>query len=346
MTLRQAANTAAERLAATFNPALKALGPVWLTAAALMFFGLWLAEHNASVRRAAELAETKKQAAAAVSQLQARASQAERQANVQNAQAVENLEAQRKKLDERARELDRLAAALEQQERKSASQAAAMTSQEVLKELEERLGPGGIAESGLGAGDLGLGKAEGRSQKPEGRSEESEEMQNLPPRFARPFGDSPITNHRPPIGNSSIANRHSAIENRQSQSAPSLHPPAPSPEPPVPGPALSLSEAGARQIESALAELDACRGQSKVAAEQLGTCRQQGAVTMAIADEQKASLAKLNDALQAKDQILAERETEFRAQLKAARGSWPQRLFHTLEHVGIGVVIGVGLAVK
>ena len=61
-------------------------------------------------------------------------------------------------------------------------------------------------------------------------------------------------------------------------------------------------------------------------------------------EEQKSSIARLNQALADKDQILSKREGEFRAELKVARGTWLGRASRTALHVAIG--IGIGLVVR
>ena len=103
---------------------------------------------------------------------------------------------------------------------------------------------------------------------------------------------------------------------------------------------ISLTEIGARKVETALVQLDSCRQQSSVQSEQLSACQKEGAAEAAMVEQQKSSLARLNQALGDKDQILARRETEFKAELKAARGTWLARLGRVAEFVAAGVVIG------
>lgn len=118
------------------------------------------------------------------------------------------------------------------------------------------------------------------------------------------------------------------------------------PQPGAPAAGLVLTEQGERQVESALTGLDACREQTSLETAQLGTCRQQIAATAAMVEQQKDSMAKLNEALKAQDAAAAERAAQCQAEVKAARGTWRERLFHTLEHVGVGVAIGLGLALR
>ena len=51
----------------------------------------------------------------------------------------------------------------------------------------------------------------------------------------------------------------------------------------------------------------------------------------------------LNEALADKDRILAASDRRQKAELKIARGAFSQRLARTLEHVAIGVAIGLAV---
>jgi len=117
----------------------------------------------------------------------------------------------------------------------------------------------------------------------------------------------------------------------------------PSPESQVPSPGFSLSEAALRQVETALVELDGCKQQAQVRDNLLGNCKQQAASSASIIDQQKASLTSLNEALADKDRILAASRQQQKAELKIARGAFSQRLARTLEHVAIGVAIGLAV---
>ena len=117
----------------------------------------------------------------------------------------------------------------------------------------------------------------------------------------------------------------------------------PSPESQVPSPGFSLSDAALRQVETALVELDGCKQQAQVRDNLLGNCKQQAASSASIIDQQKASLLGLNQALADKDRILAASDQRQKAELKIARGAFSQRLARTLEHVAIGVAIGLAV---
>ncbi len=106
-------------------------------------------------------------------------------------------------------------------------------------------------------------------------------------------------------------------------------------------PTTGPAEEALRKIETALVELDACRDQGAVKDRQVANCREQVETNAAIMGQQAASLEKLNQALAAKDQILSRQQAEYRAELKAARGTLPARVARALKYVGLGVAIGV-----
>ena len=75
-----------------------------------------------------------------------------------------------------------------------------------------------------------------------------------------------------------------------------------------------------RKVVPALSDLDSCRAESALQDRRLSNCREQISAAEAEIRTQADSLAKLNQALRAKDAILAARETEFKTELAAARG--------------------------
>lgn len=117
----------------------------------------------------------------------------------------------------------------------------------------------------------------------------------------------------------------------------------PSPQPLAPSPALVLTEPQLRNLAAALVERDACREQQQVVEAQFTNCRGQVDTNATILQHQADSLAQLNTALSAKDEILKRRETQHQAELKAARGSRLARLARVVEYVAIGVAIGAVL---
>ncbi len=118
---------------------------------------------------------------------------------------------------------------------------------------------------------------------------------------------------------------------------------APSSAPPGTN-SFELSEAALRKMSSALVSLDSCREQAEVKDQMAANCQRQVDAGAAIIDQQKGSIAKLNEALADQDQILAKSNQAHQQELKIVRGTWTNRVLHTLEHVAIGVAIG--LAVK
>lgn len=106
---------------------------------------------------------------------------------------------------------------------------------------------------------------------------------------------------------------------------------------------LLLGEEGLRKVDRALVELDSCQEQGAALNEQMANLNDQLQTSAALAGQQAAAIEKLNQALQAKDRVLAESEAEHRAELKAARGTRLGRLKRAVEHVALGVVIGLVL---
>jgi len=105
--------------------------------------------------------------------------------------------------------------------------------------------------------------------------------------------------------------------------------------------ALVLSDEGARKVENAFVELDSCRQQSEVIAQQMSNCDQRAKLDSALEEQQAGTISKLNAALADKDQILARSEAAHRAELKAVRGTWRTRLYHTVEVFAGGFIAGV-----
>jgi hypothetical protein len=287
-------------------PTLMALGPAVLLAALAILIALWWLAHNAQLRREGELKEIQKQTTAEIAGLQAQADAAVRQANQTSSRAASQLEASRRLLEQQAQDLRQKLAALQQTEQARVEQIATLPTPEVWKRLEEQLGEGAVIkeESEVRSQESGEEKSESRNQKAEGADSE--------------------------------AGSQSKIQNLKSKIA--------SPDTPLPTPdTLLLTETGARKVETALIELDSCRQQSSLQAQQLADCQREGAAEAAVVEAQKKSIAQLNQALADKDQILAKRQTEYQAEMKAARGTWRSRLAHVAEHVAVGVVIGLVL---
>ena len=110
---------------------------------------------------------------------------------------------------------------------------------------------------------------------------------------------------------------------------------------PAGGAALVLSDQGVRKVESAFVELDSCRQQSQVIAQQVSNCNQREKLASALEEQQAGAISKLNAALADKDQILARSEAAHRAELKAVRGTWRTRFCHAVEIFAGGFIAGV-----
>lgn len=104
--------------------------------------------------------------------------------------------------------------------------------------------------------------------------------------------------------------------------------------------AMVLTDVGARKVETSLVQLDSCRRQSSVQSQQLTACQKEGAAEAVVVEQQKSSIAQLNQALGDKDKILARRETEFKTELKSARGTFLGRVGRVAEYVAAGFVLG------
>jgi hypothetical protein len=236
---------------------------VWLAAAVLLFAGLWLQEHDARLRRAAQLQQEQRQSAAEIAALRSKASAALEDANQRNARAIAALEAERAKLARRSQALSAQLESLQREEQARAQEIAALPPAQLASRLTTELGPSSVV-----------------------------------PSSSQPAKD---------------------------------------------GAPLTLSVQGERRVVSALAERDACRHESAVRDQQLTNCRDLLAADASEIEKQADSAAKLNLALGAKDQILKRRETQFQAELQAARGTWHSRAVRALKLVGIGVAIGVAI---
>lgn len=112
--------------------------------------------------------------------------------------------------------------------------------------------------------------------------------------------------------------------------------------------AMTLTASGARKVEGALVALDACQAESKIETEQVSNCQAGAEAGEAEVKRLNSSVASLNSALAAKDQILARQQAEYKAELRAAHGTFLGRLARTAQQVAIGVAVGaaIGVAVK
>ena len=275
----------------------------------LLFAGIALYEHNASLRREFELRTLRDRTVSEVAALRAEADAAAGRANRENARAIERWEARRRELEREAEQLRERLTALAKQERLRVSQVANLPAAVLAQRVSTRLGPE-AEEQVSGA----------RPRRPEDSEAVGRFQVSGNPRLR---GNETIPMTPPEAGTDT---RHPAPDTSRASAS-----------------SLSLDNTGLRKIETAFVELDSCREQRAVEAEQTGNCREQLEASARIVETQADSVVQLNHALAAKDEILAKREALYRAELKAARGSWFKRLTRAAEYVGIGVVVGVAV---
>ncbi len=219
----------------------------------------------------------------------------------QSTQAAKELEGQRQQLAHDADGLRQSLDSLRNQELVHASELASLTTEEVVKRVTARLQVQGT-----------------------GNREQGTAQQNL----------NPLT--RPAAADENAPAGHPLPQGGEGTGQdPSAHLPT------SPSAALVLSDQGVRKVESAFVELDSCRQQSQVIAQQVSNCDQRAKLDSAIEEQQAGTISKLNAALADKDQILARSEAAHRAELKAVRGTWRTRFYHAVEVFAGGFIAGV-----
>ncbi len=286
-----------------------------LAGVAILFFA-WSCEHRARQREAAEARQAKKQAAEQISELQKQAASAVRDAQ-QSTQAARELEGQRQQLARDADGLRQSLDSLRNQELVHASELASLTTEEAVKRVAARL-----QEQGIG------NREQGTAQQP----------LNPLTRPARADESAPAGHPLPQGGEGNSRSGGEGLGTAGGEGTgqdPSTHPPT------SPSAALVLSDQGVRKVESAFVELDSCRQQSQVMAQQVSNCDQRAKLDSALEQQQAGTISKLNAALADKDQILARSEAAHRAELKAVRGTWRTRFYHAAEIFAGGFIAGV-----
>jgi len=295
------------RLAQGFLRIAPGLPAAALAGVAILFFA-WSCEHRARQHEAAEAQQAKKQATEQISQLEKQAASAVRDAQ-QSSQAAKELEGQRQQLARDADGLRQSLDSLRNQELVRANELASLTTEEVVKQVTARL-----QEQGIGNREQGTGQ------------------KNLNP-LTRPAtaDEGAAAGHPLPQGEEGKgpAGREGTRQD------PSAHLPT------SPSAALVLSDQGVRKVESAFVELDSCRQQSQVIAQQASNCDQRTKLDSALEEQQAGTISKLNAALVDKDQILARSDAAHRAELKAVRGAWRTRFYHAVEVFAGGFIAGV-----
>jgi hypothetical protein len=323
-----------------------------LGGAGVLFVAVWLLEHDAGLRREVALGQLKQQTAAQVTELRARADAALRAANEERARAIESLEARRRRLEREAEQLRQRLMSLREEERARVGQVATLPASELEQRVAARLDPGNFATRDSGFGTRASGSEEhvagAQGQVSETRdsglgvrgsgSEEPARLGGQASGVGARVSGKRVPDDQPqgPPEKDKIPDTWPSADGLKPGT-----PRVPSPESRVPSPDFVLTEEGARRVETAFLELEACRGQSAVKDGALGNCQEQVATQAAIASEMRKSLDDLNQAIRLKDEIAARTETLHRAELRAARGSWGSRFLRAVEYVGIGVVIGL-----
>jgi hypothetical protein len=273
----------------------------------------WSCEHRARQREAAEAQQAKKQAAEQISQLEKQAASAVRDAQ-QSTQAAKELEGQRQQLAHDADGLRQSLDSLRNQELVHASELASLTTEEVVKQVTARLQEQGTGKEAVSSQLSAFSK----------NADQGSAQKNLNP-LTRPAtaDENAPAGHPLPQGGEGTGQDLSA------------HLPT------SPSAALVLSDQGVRKVESAFVELDSCRQQSQVIAQQVSNCDQRAKLDSALEQQQAGTISKLNAALADKDQILARSDAAHRAELKAVRGTWRTRFYHAVEVFAGGFIAGV-----
>jgi uncharacterized protein YlxW (UPF0749 family) len=284
-------------------------------AAAGLFILVWAwREHDARLRRDLELQQLQQQTSAQVAALRARADTLLSAANEKNARVIRDLDSRRRQLGRKGEELRRGLLRLQEEEGQRLAEVDSLPAAVVAKRVAERLG---IRDSGREEQEPGA-----RGQGPGKR-------------------DSASKGQASGVGGQGPGTRESGEYRRE---APNPQSPTPNPSSSAPSPELALTEEGARRVETAFIELDSCREQAAAKDGALANCQEQVDANRAMVGELNKSVNDLNQAIRAKDEILARVEAQHRAELKAARGSRLRRFVRAVQYVGVGVVIGVAVA--
>ena len=293
-------------------------GRVWFAAGGCLLAALWVQQHDARIRQQAGLQQLRNETTTQVSALRRQAAEDMQQANVKNARALATLEQRRQEAERQKRELAAQLESLRKQAQIQAGEAATLPISEIVTRVAAQLG---LRAEDLAAKDSRKGaKAQSKSQ---------------------------ATNYELPEDRSSADIANNAISAPPDAQAADIAKGAIS-APPIGAVVMPLTASGARKVEASLVALDACRAESDIQARQLSNCQARAEADEAAIEQLKGSVDSLNQAVAAKDKILARQQSEYKAELRAARGTFLGRLARLSEHVAIGVAVGVaiGAAVK
>ena len=284
-------------MAALIHSIRRVPGTAWLALGCLLMAAFWLQQHDAGIRRQAQVQQLRKQTSAQVAALKKQAEQDVRQANVENAKAIQQLEERRKQIEQQNLQLSAQLIRLRAQAQTQADEVATLPISEIVARVATQLG--------LQADDVAPGGSPSAD-------------------IARSAMQSPgAQTPHPAAGAATLSPRRGLGR--------------------TPSAALALSASGARKVETALVELNACRAEGKVQDQLISNCQARTQADDATIARLNSSVTSLSQALAAKDKILTQQAGQYKAELRAARGTFLGRLAHVTEHVAIGV--GVGLAI-
>jgi hypothetical protein len=316
----------------------------WLAVGGLLVGAFWLRQHDDRIRQQARLQQLRSETSAQFAELRKQAEQDVRQANVENAQAIKQLEARRQQVEQQNLQLQAKLASLRQQAQVQADAVATLPISEIVTRVATQLGltAEDVAPSVAQSADM----AKGTTTAPAGNRNQL--LRDL-------CGTKALTRRAQRYSVSSVLelfNPQSAQRRLKEQITNDELPAAGvTSAPPAAArtdAALALTSSGARKVETALVELNACRAEKSIERQQISNGQMRAQADDATISRLNNSVSSLNQALDAKDQILTRQQNECKAELRAARGTFLGRVARLTEHVAIGVVMGVaiGVAVK
>ena len=115
-------------------------GRVWLALAGLLVAAFWMQQHDARIRRQAQLQQLRNQTSAQVAALRQQAAQEVKQANVENARAIAQLEQRRQQAVEQSRKLAAQLSGLRRQAQIQAAEVATLPISEIVTRVAAQLG--------------------------------------------------------------------------------------------------------------------------------------------------------------------------------------------------------------
>ena len=264
----------------------------------------WLTDHDARIKREAELGVMRREVTSEVSALRQRAEVAIKESRASE-RAIRDLETRRTLLEREASALRARLNSLREEDRLRARPATTPGHNEAAGNATSRPGP---------ARNFGIGDSGQTAQTPESQISDSRfRSQQLGKFAAAGFSDQPsIEGHRPPD---------------------------PNPEFQILNPEVQGSSP-----ESRVASPVSCGEQAELQDRLIANCEERAELNRAALEAAKHSARELGEALRAKDVMAARLEEQHRAELKVARGSRLRRFGRALQYVGVGVVVGMAVA--